>query len=97
MGADPQAAARFDDEVVNKVANVYLDKSRQTPLELHLTEDAVNARLVQSLSDLEAAGKTVPPALHDVRVAFEPGEVVLATRVGSGPTAVVVTQASVWR
>ncbi len=93
MGADPDAVARFDEEVVNQVGNVYLDKSRQTPLDLRLTEDAVNARIVQTLADLETAGKPMPPILRDVRVAFEPGEVIVATRVGSGASAVVVAQA----
>jgi hypothetical protein len=92
QGADPKDLSAFDDQVVNQVANVFLDKSRRTPLELHLTEAAVNARLIQTLADVEASGKPLPPAVRDLRVAFEPGQVVLVTRVGSGPTAAVVTQ-----
>jgi hypothetical protein len=92
-GIETKAIDRFNEEVVNRVGNVFLDRSRQTPLQLHLTEDMINARLALALEDLARTGKTVPPVLRDARIAFEPGRIVLATRLGQGATAAIVSQA----
>jgi hypothetical protein len=92
MGADEAAVLRFNQEVVNKVGNVYLDRSGRTPLALEITEEMVNAIIAQSLADEEEAGKALPPALMDMRVGFEPGLLVVATRLGDGLSSVVVSQ-----
>ena len=92
MGADPAAAARFEDQVINQVGNVLLDKSRATRLDMEVTEEMVNAQIVQMAALEERAGKSVPPALRDLRVGFEPGQIVLVTRIGRGLTSVTVSQ-----
>ena len=92
MGADEAATLRFNEEVLNKVGNVYLDRSGRTPLALEFTEEMVNSLLVQELDDEEQAGKALPPALRDMRVGFEPGRLVVATRLGQGFSGVVVSQ-----
>jgi len=92
MGADEAATLRFNEEVLNKVGNVYLDRSGRTPLALEITEEMVNSLLAQELDDEEQAGKALPPALRDMRVGFEPGRLVVATRLGQGFSGVVVSQ-----
>lgn len=92
MGADEAAILRFNQEVVNKVGNVYLDRSGRTPLAIEFTEEMVNAIIAQSLAGEEAAGKALPPALRDMRVGFEPGRLVVATRLGQGVRSVIVSQ-----
>lgn len=92
VGPDPAAVARFNEGVVNKVGNVLLDKSGGTPLDLEITEEMINARMARFLADEAEAGRPVTPVLRDLRVGFEPGTVILATRLGSGATGVVVSQ-----
>jgi len=92
MGADEAATLRFNEEVLNKVGNVYLDRSARTPLALKFTEEMVNAVIVQSLDDEERSGRVLPPALRDMRVGFEPGRLVVATRLGQGLSSVIVSQ-----
>ncbi|MCX5671861.1 MAG: hypothetical protein NTU94_11130 [Planctomycetota bacterium] len=92
MGADPAAAAKFDERVINQIGNVLLDKSGGTRLDLEITEEMVNARIAEMVRDEEQAGKLLPPALRDLRVGFEQDEIVLATRLGSGLTSVTVSQ-----
>lgn len=92
MGLDDAAAARFNRDVFNGVANVLLDKSGGTRLDMELTEAMVNARLARFVDEEVRSGRPVPPAARDLRIGFEPGALVLATRLGSGATAVVVTQ-----
>ena len=92
MGADADAAARFDQRVINQVGNVLLDKSGATRLDLEITEKTANARLAQIVSEEGRTGKGVPPILRDLRIAFEPGEIVLVTRLGRGLTGIVASQ-----
>ena len=92
MGADEAATLRFNEEVLNKVGNVYLDRSGRTPLAMEITEEMVNSLLAQALDDEEQTGKALPPALRDMRVGFEPGRLVVATRLGDGLSSVVVSQ-----
>jgi hypothetical protein len=92
MGADAAAAARFDERVINQVGNVLLDKSGATRLDLEITEEMANARLSQTIALEERGGKAAPPILRDLRIAFEPGEIVLATRLGRGITGILVSQ-----
>ena len=92
LGADEAAIARFNEEVVNKVGNVLLDKSGGTLLELEITEEMANGRLARLIEDQEGAGRRVPQVLRDARIGFEPGRMVLATRLGSGASSVVVCQ-----
>ncbi len=92
LGADEAAVARFNEEVVNKVGNVLLDKSGGTLLELQITERMANGRLARLIEDQERAGRRVPQVLRDARIGFEPGRMVLATRIGSGASSVVVCQ-----
>jgi len=92
MGADEAATLRFNEEVLNKVGNVFLDRSGKTPLAMEITEEMVNSLLAQELDDEEQAGKALPPALRDMRVGFEPGRLVVATRLGDGLSSVVVSQ-----
>jgi len=93
MGADEAAVLRFNEEVLNKVGNVFLDRSGRTPLALEITEEMVNSLLAQALDDEEQAGKALPPALRDLRVGFESSRLVVATRLGQGVRSVVVSQA----
>jgi len=92
VGYDPDAARRFDEQVVNQIGNVLLDKSGQTRLDVVVTEEMANARIARFLADQTAAGKLVSPALRRLRVAFEPTGLVVATEVGSGVTSAVVSQ-----
>jgi len=92
MGADPDALRQFNSAVVNHVGNVLLDESGGTRLDLEVTEAMLNARLALFLAEEAEAGHAVAPALAHLRVAFEPGAVVLATRLGSGWSSVVVSQ-----
>jgi len=92
MGFDPAAATRFNTRVINQVGNLLLDKSGATRLDLEVTEEMINARIAEMVREEERAGKSVPPALRDLRVGFEPGEIILVTRVGRGLTGVVVSQ-----
>jgi hypothetical protein len=92
MGLNPAAAARFNEEVVNRVGNVLLDKSGGTRLDLEVTEEMANARLAQMVAQEGIAGGGVPPVLRDLRVGFEPDEVVILSRLGRGLTGVVASQ-----
>ena len=92
IGADRQAVARFNEEVMNKIGNVLLDRSGGTALELEITEEMINARLAQYVRDEAQAGKDVSPVLLDARIGFEPGRLVVATRVGRGLSNIVVAQ-----
>jgi len=91
-GLDSAAARRFDEQVVNQVGNVLLDKSGQTRLDLVVTEEMANARVARFLADQAAAGRGVSPALRRLRIAFEPSGLVIATEVGSGMTSAIVSQ-----
>ena len=86
------AIRQFDEEVVNRFADVMFDQSGRTPLDLRLTEDMVNARLRQYLDEAARNRERVPPEIATLRVAFEPGCMVLATRIGHGARSVVVSQ-----
>ncbi|MBL7139581.1 MAG: hypothetical protein ISS74_01590 [Planctomycetes bacterium] len=92
MGVDREALRQFNTGVVNQVGNVLLDESGGTRLDLAITEPMINARIAQFLADEIRAGRAVPPALEHLRVGFEPGVVVLATRLGGGWSSVVVSQ-----
>ena len=92
MGMDREAVRQFDQRVVNHVGNVLLDESGGTPLDLEVTEVMVNARLARFLAQERRLGRAVPPVLAHLRVGFEPGAVVLATRVGRGWSQVVLAQ-----
>jgi hypothetical protein len=92
LAAHTAAGEDFDTHVVNQVGNVLLDKSGQTRLDLEITEEMVNARISRFLADMQRDGKPVPQALEDARIGFEGGEVVFATRLGSGPASVIVAQ-----
>jgi len=92
IGPEEAAIARFNGEVVNTVLNLLLDQSGETRLEFRVTEEMVNARLARLVAEEEWMGWSVPPALREARVGFEPGQVVLATRVGRGLSSVVVAQ-----
>jgi len=92
MGVDAAALRQFNAGVVNHVGNVLLDASGGTRLDLAVTEAMLNARIAQFLAEEVQAGRAVPPALEHLRVGFEPGSVVLATRLGSGWSSVVVSQ-----
>jgi len=92
MGLDPGAAKRFDRRVVNHVGNVLLDESGGTRLDLTVTEAMLNARVARFLAEERRGGRQVPSAVAHLRVGFEPGVVVLATRLGDGWSRVVVAQ-----
>ncbi len=92
IGPDPEAVAAFGTEVVNRIGNAMLDESGKTRLDLVLTERMVNARLAASLEAARAGGMALPEALDRLRVGFEPGAVVVATRLGEGAGSVVVAQ-----
>ena len=92
IGHDPAAARRFDEQVVNQVGNVLLDKSGRTRLDLVVTEEMANARIARFLADQAAAGRGVSPAVRRLRIAFEPSGLVIATEVGSGMTSAIVSQ-----
>ena len=91
-GARETALRQFDADVVNHLANVLLDRSAGTRLDVTLTEEMVNARIALYRDEAARNREPVPPALAALRVAFEPGRVVFATRLGRGATSVVVSQ-----
>ena len=91
-GLDPDAARQFDEQVVNQVGNVLLDKSGRTRLDLVVTEEMANARIARFLADQAAAGRGVSPVVRRLRIAFEPSGLVVATEVGSGRTSAIVSQ-----
>jgi hypothetical protein len=92
MGADPEAFRAFNQRVVNHVGNVLLDESGGTRLDLVVTEAMVNARIARFLDEQRQAGRPVPAVLARLRVGFEPGAIVLATRLGGGWSEVVAAQ-----
>jgi hypothetical protein len=92
IGADHPAKDLFNERVVNGVGNVLLDKSGGTPLDLVITEEMVNARLAKFLEETRARGETLPPALEAMRIGFEPGRLIVATRVGEGLGSLVLSQ-----
>ncbi len=92
IGADHPAKDLFNERGVNGVGNVLLDKSGGTPLDLVITEEMVNARLAKFLEETRARGESLPPALEALRVGFEPGRLILATRVGKGLGSLVLSQ-----
>ena len=95
VGPDDPAKDLFNERVVNGVGNVLLDKSGRTPLDVTITEEMVNARLAAFLEETRARGPgapRLPPALERLRVAFEPGRVILATRVGEGLASLVLSE-----
>jgi hypothetical protein len=92
LGADPEAFRAFNQRVVNHVGNVLLDESGGTRLDLEVTEAMANARIARFLDEQRRAGRPVPPVLARLRVGFEPGAVVLATRLGEGWSEVVAAQ-----
>jgi len=92
MGPDRDALREFNRRVVNHVGNVLLDDSGGTRLDLAVTDAMVNARVAQFLSEERRAGREVPAVLAHLRVGFEPGAVVLATRLGRGWSEVIVGQ-----
>ena len=92
IGADHPAKDLFNERVVNGVGNVLLDKSGRTPLDLVITEEMVNARLAKLLEETRARGGSLPPALEALRIAFEPGRLIVATRVSGGAGSLVLSQ-----
>jgi len=92
LGPDRAALRAFNKRVVNHVGNVLLDESGGTRLDLAVTEAMVNARIAWFLDEERRAGREVPAVLAHLRIGFEPGAVVLATRVGRGWSEVVVAQ-----
>jgi len=89
---DRAALRAFNRRVVNHVGNVLLDVSGGTRLDLTVTEAMVNARIALFLAEERRAGRRVPPVLEHLRVGFEPGALVLATRLGEGWSGVVAGQ-----
>jgi len=92
IGADHPAKDLFNERVINGVGNVLLDKSGRTPLDLAITEEMVNARLAKLLEETRARGESLPPALEALRIGFEPGRLVVATRVSGGAGSLVLSQ-----
>jgi len=100
IGADHPAKDLFNERVVNGVGNVLLDKSGRTPLDLAITEEMINARLAKLLEETRARGPGpngagtpgLPPALEALRIGFEPGRLIVATRVGRGAGSLVLSQ-----
>jgi hypothetical protein len=95
IGADHPAKDLFNERVVNGVGNVLLDKSGRTPLDLVITEEMINARLAKFLEETRTRGPGapgLPPALEALRIAFEPGRLVVATRVGRGAGSLILSQ-----
>jgi hypothetical protein len=92
IGPDPAAQAQFNEEVVNKIGNVMLDRSGGTRLDLSITEMMINARIAGFVADLDRSGRHLPAIVQDFRVGLEPGRIVLATGIGRGITRVVVSQ-----
>jgi hypothetical protein len=92
IGADHPAKDLFNERVINGVGNVLLDKSGRTPLDLAITEEMVNARLAKLLEETRARGESLPPALEALRIGFEPGRLIVATRVSGGAGSLVLSQ-----
>lgn len=92
LGEDEAAVRQFNERVVNQVGDVLLDKSGGTRLAVAITEAMVNARLARFVGEQDRSGRPVAPVVRNLRLAFEPGRVVVATRVGQGLSGVVVTQ-----
>jgi len=92
MGPDREAFRAFNRRVVNHVGNVLLDESGGTRLDLVVTEAMVNARIAVFLDEERRAGRPAPEVLSRLRVGFEPGALVLATRLGEGWSEVVAGQ-----
>jgi hypothetical protein len=84
--------ARFDAEIINKIGNVFLDKSGKTELDLTVTEEMVNIGIAAFVEDQQKGGKAVSAAVQALRVSFEPDAVIVASIVGSGATSVVAAQ-----
>jgi len=84
--------ARFNEDIVNKIGNVFLDKSGKTDLDLTVTEEMVNIGIAGFVQDQLKAGKPVSAAVQALRVSFEPDTVIVASIVGSGATSVVAAQ-----
>ena len=92
LGPDHPAKDLFNERVINGVGNVLLDKSGRTPLDVTVTEEMVNARLAAFLEETRARGERLPSALKGMRIAFEPGRFILATRLGEGLGSLVLSQ-----
>lgn len=92
LGSDRDAVRAFNRQVVNHVGNVLLDESGGTRLDLVVTEAMLNARIAQFLEEERRGGRPVPAVLAHLRVGFEPGAVVLATRLGNGWSEIVAGQ-----
>jgi hypothetical protein len=82
----------LNDAVINKIGNVFLDKSGKTDLDLTITEEMVNIGIAAFVEDQQKGGKTVSAAIQALRVGFEPDTVIVASIVGSGVTSVVAAQ-----
>lgn len=82
----------FNDAVINKIGNVFLDKSGKTDLDLTITEEMVNIGIAAFVEDQQKGGKAVSSAIQALRVSFEPDTVIVASIVGSGATSVVAAQ-----
>ncbi len=93
FGPDHPAKDAFNAEVVNGLSNAFLDRSGATRVDLAVTEAMAGARLARWVADRRAAGEPVAPALAALRIGFEPGRIVLATRLGRGAGSIVVSQA----
>jgi len=83
---------RFNEEIVNKIGNVLLDKSGKTALDLTITEEMVNIGIAGFVQDQQKGGKAVSSVIQALRVSFEPDTVIVASIVGSGATSVVAAQ-----
>jgi hypothetical protein len=92
IGPGHPARTRFDEEVINGILNVLADSSGGTRLDVTITEEMMNARLVAALAAVDAGGMPLPGVLRNVRIAFEPGSIVVATRLGRGHSEVVLSQ-----
>ncbi len=95
LGPDHPAKDLFNERVINGVGNVLLDKSGRTPLDVTITEEMVNARLAAFLEETrgrDPAAPRLPAALVRMRVAFEPGCVILSTRLGEGLGSLVLSE-----
>ena len=83
---------RFNEEIVNKIGNVLLDKSGKTALDLTVTEEMVNIGIAGFVQDQQKGGKAVSSVIQALRVSFEPDTVIVASIVGSGATSIVAAQ-----
>jgi hypothetical protein len=84
--------ARFNEEIINKIGNVLLDKSGKTALDLTITEEMINVGIAGFVEDQQKTGKGVSSVIQAMRVGFEPDTVIIASIVGSGATSVVAAQ-----